>query len=215
MLRPSFQPLAASSYLASCRIKDAALVQISRVEESGSKAALSAVLSDYLCCAPDALHFQTELFGRPKLHDPNVEKAFNFNVSGCNSRYLVAISLAGDVGIDVELRRPIGDLDRIASIYFTPAEAEAISRLQGDRKLEAFFDCWTFKEAYTKALGTGLSTPFNTFALPASAWNSADVTSVAIHGRNWTYKRFEPWPGFTATVVVAGRLPSSAFHLKD
>jgi len=154
-------------------------------------------------------------FGKWKLLRPSSEFPIEFSVSSCDRRCLIAVSSRGDVGIDVERRRVIGDIDGVANIYFTPAEAARISALQDDRKLEAFFACWTFKEAYTKAIGSGLLMPFDMFALPATSWDASRATCTVIQGREWTHFRFEPWPGYTATLVVAGRLPSSAFHFTD
>ena len=72
------------------------------------------------------------------------------------SAALVAVCEGGAVGVDVEQRRPIGDLDRIAALYLAPVDVRAVMPARGERKLTEFFGRWTAKEAYTKALGTGL-----------------------------------------------------------
>jgi 4'-phosphopantetheinyl transferase len=177
--------------------------------------AVSTVLSRYLACRPDDLALSISPFGKWNQLRPSSEFRIEFSVTYSERRCLIAVSSGGDVGIDVERRRSIGDIDGIASIYFTPAEAAKISALQDDQKLEAFFACWTFKEAYTKAIGSGLLMPFDMFGLPATSWGASRATCAAIQGREWTHLRFEPWPGYTATLVVAGRLPSSAFHFTD
>lgn len=177
--------------------------------------AVSTVLSSYLGCWPDDLALRSSPFGKWKLLCSSSEFRIEFSVSYSERRGLIAVSSGGDVGIDVERRRSIGDIDGIASIYFTPAEAARISALQDDQKLETFFACWTFKEAYTKAIGSGLLMPFDMFALPATSWDASRATCAVIHGREWTHLRFEPWPGYTAALVVAGRLSSSAFHFTD
>jgi 4'-phosphopantetheinyl transferase len=158
---------------------------------------------------------RTSAFGKPKLLRPASKYPVEFSVSYCRDRCLVAIGRGGVLGIDLERRRWMGELDGIASLYFTPGEASWIEKLHGNEKLEAFFACWTFKEAYSKAIGTGLLTPFHTFALPAASSKRVGVNWATIHGREWTHLRFEPWPGYTATVVVAGRLSSSAFQFQD
>lgn len=172
-----------------------------------------AVLSTYLRCGEVVLRLGA--FGKPKLLRPASEYPIEFSVSHCRDRCLVAIGHGGVVGIDVERRRWIGNLDAIASIYFTPGESSWIEKLCGDQKLEAFFACWTFKEAYAKAIGTGLLTPFHTFALPSASWKRAGANCATIHGCEWTHLRFEPWPGYTATLVAAGRLTSSEFQFQD
>ena len=129
----------------------------------------------------------------------------------CAERWLVAVSEGGAVGVDVEQRRPIGDLDRIAALYLAPADVRAVMPARGERKLTEFFGRWTAKEAYTKALGTGLSTPFESFGLPTPADGVAWFTAG---GRGWTLWQFEPWPGYTAAVVASGRRPPTALHLR-
>lgn len=191
-------------------------LEICRVKFSGSsKVLLSSVLAPHLGCEPRDLRFGTGPFGKPELLQPCAQEPPNFSLSRCEGNYLIAVSFGGNVGVDLERPRLIGDLDRIADLYFTPAEGRTISALQDDGKLNAFFACWTFKEAYTKALGTGLVTPLDSFAFPRSAWTATNASCSRIGGREWTHLKFEPWPGFIAAVVVAGRLSPSAFHFKE
>ena len=86
-----------------------------------------AMLSTYLRCGEVVLRLGA--FGKPKLLRPASEYPIEFSVSPCRDRCLVAIGHGGVVGIDVERRRWIGDLDAIASIYFTPGESSWISRI--------------------------------------------------------------------------------------
>lgn len=192
-------------------------VEISRVEFSGpSKLALASVLSAHLDCHPNEVRLGCDVFGKPKLLHPRTERPLEFSLSHCKGRYLIAVSFAGQVGADIERLRSVGHLDRIASLYFTAPEAEMISAWRQHReKMDAFFACWTLKEAYTKAIGTGLLTPFDTFSFPCLSPTGNVATCAAIQGRQWTYLTFQPWPGYAAAVVVAGARSRSAFHLKD
>jgi 4'-phosphopantetheinyl transferase len=128
---------------------------------------------------------------------------------------MIAISSEGAIGIDVEAVHPIPDMDGIADAYFTPEEASTIGHASGDRKVEAFFNCWTSKEAFTKALGTGLRTPLESFVISGAMSSASGVIPGRIRGQTWTLFRLAPWAGYTAAVVVAGRAPESAFSVKD
>src|SRR5205807_1041450 len=140
-------------------------VVVTRIQRCGPPgAAVHAVLARHLGCNPDQVRLANGFFGKPELVGGGPERPVEFSVSRSDDHCLIAVSQAGPVGVDLERRRPIGDLDRIASLYFAPREAGTIARLRDGRKLDAFFDCWTSKEAYLKALGTGLTTPLESFA---------------------------------------------------
>jgi 4'-phosphopantetheinyl transferase len=173
------------------------------------------VLARHLGCTPDEVPLANGFLGKPEFAGGGHERPVEFSVSRCDDRCLIAVSRTGLVGVDLERRRTIGDLDRIASLYFTPHEAGTIAALRDGRKLDAFFDCWTSKEAYVKALGTGLTTPLESFALPTAPSNATGVTWATVHGRDWTLYRCHPWPGYTAAVVLAGHHPHATFHLEE
>ena len=69
------------------------------------------------------------------------------------------------------------------SLYLAPVDVRAIMPARGERKLTEFFGRWTAKEAYTKALGRGLSTPLESFDLPSPVDGVAWFTAG---GRGWT-----------------------------
>jgi hypothetical protein len=54
----------------------------------------------------------------------------------------------------------------IAARYFSAGENEALRSLAGDEAREAFFLGWTRKEAYSKALGEGISQRWTQFTVP-------------------------------------------------
>src|SRR6185503_5144975 len=56
------------------------------------------------------------------------------------------------------------DLKQIASRYFCEAEASELMSINGGQtRQEAFYRCWTRKEAYIKAIGSGLILPLDQF----------------------------------------------------
>lgn len=156
-----------------------------------------------------------DALGKPRLRHQPVGAGVELSVSHCRGRTMIAISTEGAIGIDVEAVHPIADMDGIAHAYFTPEEAYTIGHASGDRKAEAFFNCWTSKEAYTKALGTGLRSPPASFAISGATSGASGVSTGRIRGQTWTLFRLAPWAGYTAAVVVAGRVPESAFSVKD
>lgn len=92
--------------------------------------------------------------GKPLLAvDPPV------HVSLAHSGQLAAVALttAGDVGVDIEELREVSDAGPLARSIMSPAELRQWLRTRESRREAALLRAWTRKEAVLKALGTGLS----------------------------------------------------------
>lgn len=122
-----------------------------------SRAALRRILGARLGVEPATLEFTLSAHGRPSLAGGRV----SFNVSHSGELGLIAVA-DGErrIGVDVEQVRATSDFQALAARFFHPDEAAAI----GARR-EAFFRCWTKKEAVVKAIGQGLSHPLETFVV--------------------------------------------------
>ena len=82
----------------------------------------------------------------------------SFNLSHSGAYVALAVSEAPRVGIDIEVHRPDCEFLAIAREYFCPAELACLNA-RPEQADELFFRYWTLKEAYLKALGSGLSGP--------------------------------------------------------
>jgi len=100
--------------------------------------------------------FTTDDRGRPGLADGQLV----FSLSHTRGLVACAVSTAGQVGIDVEAVRPI-EAAQIADDFFSPEEQRRLERLGAPAAALRFFDYWTLKEAYAKAIGAGLHLPLN------------------------------------------------------
>jgi len=69
---------------------------------------------------------------------------------------LVGVALGVEVGVDIELLRPIPEHAAIAERFFPPSEAEALAAVPEAKRERDFFRRWTRIEAMLKARGTGL-----------------------------------------------------------
>jgi 4'-phosphopantetheinyl transferase len=124
-----------------------------------ARAGLRTLLGRHLDRDPRSLAFVTNEFGKPRLAG---DGQVHFNLSHCEERAVLAISNA-EVGIDLERERSIEHVD-LAKRYFHANEVAAIKASRGEaEQRRAFFLVWTLKEAVVKALGTGLSTPLDSF----------------------------------------------------
>lgn len=103
----------------------------------------------------DQIVFEKSKNGKPLLWD---HPEFHFNIS--HTRNAIAIAFSNnEIGVDVEPIKPVNLA--IANRFFTSSEQEYIT--SHDNPEYSFYEVWTQKEAYIKYLGTGLSTPLNSF----------------------------------------------------
>ena len=99
-------------------------------------------------------------FGKPHLTD-SLDCAFNLSHS--EDIGLIGIADSVELGVDVEVLRPVPDATALARDNFTPAEQATLSRAPAADRDLVFFWGWTRKEACLKATGSGLSISPKTF----------------------------------------------------
>src|SRR5437762_14383062 len=109
------------------------------------------------------------------------------------------------VGVDIERIRPMSDLEAIAERSFSPHERQELRRLASGDRNEGFFNCWTRKEAFIKAVGEGLSHPLERFDVSLAPGEPARI--LRLGGRagehcGWRIQAFSPSPGFVAAIVI-------------
>lgn len=127
-----------------------------------ARASLRAVLAAYVDLNPSHIEFEYGHKGKPFLAGNAADSGLHFNLSHSNERALIAVSRV-PLGVDIEFVRPMKDCEAVARRFFSEAEQSSLFSVPPDRKIEAFFTCWTRKEAYVKAVGDGLSIPLRSF----------------------------------------------------
>ena len=125
--------------------------------------ALRDLLAHATGCSPSEVAFTTDSTGKPQLAQ---EPALQFNLSHSGDVALVAIGEAAPLGVDVELIKPVPEMRGVAASHFAQEEREALWAVEDDtQRLDAFYRCWTRKEAYVKATGIGVGPALATFAV--------------------------------------------------
>ncbi len=114
---------------------------------------LRSLLGGYLGLAPGAVPLTHTPRGKPYLAG-GVPLAFNLSHSQGVAIYAFAWEV--DLGVDLEILRPVPEAARLAARFFSAAEAEAIAALPEAERSRGFFRVWTRKEAYLKATGEGI-----------------------------------------------------------
>lgn len=123
---------------------------------------LRSILSYYLGDDPSRLRFCYGPSGKPALLEEIYGNGrLHFNLSHSHGLALYAVACNRRVGVDLEFIRNIPADEQIAQYFFSAEEQASFFSVPANKRPEAFFRCWTRKEAFLKALGDGLNRPLN------------------------------------------------------
>jgi 4'-phosphopantetheinyl transferase len=170
-----------------------------------SRARLRQLLAARLGVPPESVEFTYGAHGKPAIALGPADPDLRFNVSHCHDLAVYAFSYGLDVGVDVEAVRALPDADRIAARFFSPREKDAYRALDSRDTPLGFFNCWTRKEAFIKALGDGLRHPLDSFDVSLAPDEPAAILRVGVTPGDecgWRMESFAPAPGFVAAVVT-------------
>jgi 4'-phosphopantetheinyl transferase len=160
---------------------------------------LRELLGKYAGSSPALLQFQYGAHGKPALRSENGESPIRFNLSHSRGLAVYGFARHRELGIDLEPIRPEFSGEAIAERHFSPQELEEWHRLTPGLRAEAFFLCWTRKEAYVKARGEGLQIPLASFSVTLTPGQPEELQSV--DSAKWHLHSFEPAPGYAAAIV--------------
>lgn len=168
-----------------------------------ARGVLREILSRYTTLLPDALRFAYTDYGKPFLSQP-ADTDLRFNVSHSGEVALYAITQRYKLGLDVEQIRPMPDATQVAERFFSEQENKVFHSISPEHKNEAFFNCWTRKEAYIKAIGEGLSHPLDSFDVTLAPGEAAKLLAVrnAPSEQSWWLHAFTPTPGYVAALAI-------------
>jgi len=169
-----------------------------------SHAALRHILSQYTGIEPQHIQYQITSYGKPHLRN-KTEFDIQFNLSHSHERAVVAICQNQPIGIDIEYIRSTADIASLAKQNFSTNEYQQFAKLPVTDSLLGFFNTWTRKEAYIKAIGEGLSHPLHTFEVTVNPGEPAQMLSIANDlkaARHWTLEAVQVQDGYAAAFAV-------------
>lgn len=174
---------------------------------------LRLLLAAYAAVNPASLRFTIGSTGKPTLLGDTAGHGLHFNLSHSGAHALVGISRVAEIGVDIECIRPVAELMDIAASNFALSECRALAAFDEPLRTEAFFACWTRKEAYVKALGEGLSLPLQDFEVSVDP--AATVRLISVNGDGRAAEGWQLWAGRIdrgAWAAAAARSRSAQFH---
>lgn len=181
---------------------------------------LRLLLSKYLNIAPQKLLFEKNKYGKLFLAAQILEKKqsstfpqIQFNLSHSHGLALFAFAMHQQIGVDIELIRPNVDFLEIADRFFSEQEYQDLLKLAANKQLPAFYNCWSRKEAFIKALGEGLYHNLKQFdvdihdscdasRLPIKLKNSKADCSETPDNNSWKLFNLRPAANYAAAVVT-------------
>ncbi len=122
-----------------------------------ARIALRCILARDLGEAPDALRFEYERRGKPRLSGM---ETLHFSVSHSGSAVAIAV---GTMPLGLDLERIVAVSPDVVSDSLTPEEMARVGA--SSDSVASFYAHWTLKEAYLKALGQGLSVPLKSVSV--------------------------------------------------
>ena len=163
-----------------------------------SHAALRSILGSYLRIAPEELRFSLGQNGKPKLQ---AKEAIPFNLSHSNAIALIAVARERQLGVDVEWMKEDFPFTEVAQRFFTLREVAALTTVPTGLQSEAFYKCWTSKEAFLKAKGTGLNGELDEVQIGLTPEKRVRIGATV---PNWSLYELHPGVGYTGALVVEG-----------
>jgi 4'-phosphopantetheinyl transferase len=173
------------------------------------RGALRALLGRYLARRPEDVGFVYGTQGKPALADEANGHPLRFNLTHSHHLALLAVTHGRAIGVDIEhLRTNLErDGEALAERFFSPREAAVLRSLSLELRREAFFHCWTRKEAYIKAQGQGLALPLDQFDVTLHPDEPAALVAT-LHdppqARRWAMRHLAPGAEYVGAVAVEG-----------
>ena len=179
--------------------------------EDAQRTLLADILVRKIICAKCNLKNSDIRFGQNDYGKPYLKNVSHFYFNCAHSGdWVVCVVCSQKVGIDVEKIKPTDFA--IAKRFFSPEEYLCLLDRKENQRLDFFYDLWTLKESYIKAVGKGLSLSLNDFTMR----NDQGVFFLRDQTGNtpYTFKQYSVDPNYKVSVCVLGRITSDTLLIK-
>ena len=157
-----------------------------------SHALLRYSLSKYADVQACHWQFAVNEHGKPEL-DPSIDLGIRFNLTHTDDLCACVMTVDRSCGIDAEYIHRKNNLESVAQRLFADEE---LARLSKDNIQPRFYYFWTLREAYVKALGTGLAGSSKAFYFDVGEIDKAvsmrGIDSSGSESERWHFRLYEP-----------------------
>jgi len=166
-----------------------------------ARSALRLLSSAYLDYAPNAIEFQYGTYGKP---DYRLTTDLKFNVTHSGKIVALAFVRNSEIGVDVERIKTNFDVLNITENFFSLEEIKMLRQVPKKDVYRSFYRCWTRKESFIKAKGSGLNFPLASFSVSLNTempellkteWNPEET-------KQWRLFSFEPITDYVGALSV-------------
>lgn len=192
------------------------LIRLKRIRVPGARRLFLAgrllvrsALSRYADRLPADWRFVRSRDGKPGIDPLAGPSDLTFNLAHTAGAALLAVARGREVGVDVERRDRVVKARELIRRYFSPEERTVLEKLPEGRLRDRFFLYWTLKEAYLKALGSGLALPLGSFGFQITGRRPYRIGFAGFPGaegeeaRSWRFALISPRPPYIAALGIA------------
>lgn len=167
------------------------------------RAILKQILARYLQINENQLLINFGRYGKPFLSAQNAPDNLVFNVSHSADKIAIVIAKAQQLGVDIEQHKTTTSLSALVKKCFAKSELQYWQSLPEAKQRAVFFDIWTRKEAFAKAVGRGIALGLDqcvTSAMNLEQWLS--IPTDYGQARDWKIINLTVVDGFSGAIVT-------------
>jgi 4'-phosphopantetheinyl transferase len=187
-----------------------------RHQQLVTRALARSVLSTYLPEVPPAeWRFELGEYGRPSVARdmPAAARALHFNIAHTTGLVTMAVGRMPRIGVDVE-RADARVRLAVARRYFSVAETASLEALPDIERRRRFQRLWTLKEAYLKAVGTGIVGGLASITFHFNE-DGLRCECAEDDAAQWVFREFETGDAFLVALACRSPFGEPGVSLRD
>lgn len=142
--------------------------------------------------------------GRPLLDAD--EPFVSFSLTHSDDRIVLVTGPVPKLGIDLEYGLNRRNVERLARRWFNNPEVEELMQLPPEDRLAWFYQLWTLKEAWSKALGDALAPSLRRITVTGATTREICVALADDEAAHWQFFQLQAGPGFHCALACECRM---------